>query len=71
VLSLRQRGASTVSEDKALLTLQLLVEGNSLRSTERIEVTCDVQRAGTWGSRSSAASSSWTPYVFSDSEIAR
>ena len=39
--------SGTVSEDKALLTLQLLVEGNSLRSTERIVGTRDVQRAGT------------------------
>src|SRR6266581_6954850 len=29
-------GSMTVSKDKALLALQLLVEGNSLRSTERI-----------------------------------
>lgn len=29
-------GAMTVNEDKALLALQLLVEGNSIRSTERI-----------------------------------
>jgi hypothetical protein len=29
-------GALTVSEPKALLALQLLLEGNSIRSTERI-----------------------------------
>src|SRR5262249_49938197 len=29
-------GAMTVDENKALLALQLLVEGNSIRSTERI-----------------------------------
>ncbi len=29
-------GSLLVSEDKALLALQLLVEGNSIRSTERI-----------------------------------
>jgi transposase-like protein/IS1 family transposase len=32
----RLLGAMTVPEDKALLALQLLVEGNSIRSTERI-----------------------------------
>src|SRR5438105_3985495 len=32
----RLMGTMTVDESKALLALQLLVEGNSLRSTERI-----------------------------------
>ena len=36
VVATRLFGTMTVAEDKALLALQLLVEGNSIRSTERI-----------------------------------
>ena len=39
--NVRLLGSMTVDEDKALLALQLLVEGNSIRSTERI---CGIDR---------------------------
>ena len=44
-----------VPEDKALLAIQLLIEGTSIRSVERITACTAIRSSGCWCSLASAA----------------